>query len=148
MNKKREIVLDASVLSDIFIKSRKRHKLAMGLAKYIKTHRIKVTIPMHAILELKCAIDNERLIQGRGKLAEIFPQSNPLEINIIAIDEEFIHKYYDLDIPYIKAGDLIYILIAKKHHAILITEDKKQAKVAKSINVETYDIEEFLTLFS
>lgn len=142
-----EIILDASVLADIFIKSKKRHALGCRLANYIMKNNIQVTVPMHAVVELKCAIDNERMNPGCGELASAFSDSNPLKLKTISIDQQFIKNYSDLSIPYIKAGDLIYILVAKKHSGILITEDKKQARVAKKLHIETYSVDEYLDKF-
>ena len=140
-----EILIDASVLVDIFVKSRPRHQIACRLANYIKKNRINVLIPMHAILELKCAIDNERQSPGKGDLnKDIFHENEPLGISTISIDQPFINSYFDLSVPYIKAGDLPYVLIAKKKKCYLLTEDKKQYKVALSAGVKAFNIEEYL----
>ncbi|MBN2395211.1 MAG: type II toxin-antitoxin system VapC family toxin [Candidatus Atribacteria bacterium] len=140
-----EIVIDASVLVDIWVKSRPRHQIACKLAKYIKEQHIDVFIPMHALLELKCAIDNERQSPGKGDLSKkIFNKNEPLEINTISIDQSFIKNYLDLSVPYIKAGDLPYILIAKKKKSYLLTEDKEQYKVASSVGITAFKIKEFL----
>ena len=139
-----EIILDNSVLSDVFIKSRRRHKEGRRLADHIKKNQIQVTVPMHAIIELKCAIDNERLSPGRREVSKVFTEESPLKLKTISIDQKFLREYIDLSIPYIKGGDLIYILVAKKHKCPLITEDKTQAKIAKSAGVMVYTIDEYL----
>lgn len=141
------MIVDASALVDIFIKSRERHQYGCQLASYIKKHKVQVIVPTYAILEVKCAVDNERMVSKRGEVSKTFSESEPLNMKMINIDQKFLREYLDLGIPYIKAGDLIYILIAKKHDGILITEDVRQAKVARSINVETYKIDEFLNKF-
>jgi len=100
---------------------------------------------MHAILELKSAIDCERLSTNCGPLStEYFSENSPLEINQVPIDDKFIRNYFDLTVPYIKSGDLLFILVAKKHQYPLITEDKKQYKAAKKAGVATYNIKEYL----
>jgi|LQYC01.1.fsa_nt_gi predicted nucleic acid-binding protein len=139
------IVIDASVLADFWVKSRPRHFLATNLSKYINKTEIEVYIPMHAILEVKSAIDNERQTPGRGILAsDVFSDKRPLKLRTIPIDQAFIKDYFDLTIPYIKAGDLPYILIAKKLNCLLITEDNKQYNVAAKTGVPVYTIKEFL----
>ena len=142
------MILDGSVLADIFIKSQVRHEIGSRLANYIAKNKIQVTIPMHAILEIKGAIDNERLKPGCGEVSQVFTEEYPLEVKTIPIDQKFLKEYLDLSIPYIKAGDLIYILIAKKHKCPLITEDKMQARIAKSVGIQTYTIKEFLNRHS
>ncbi|MCX5644207.1 MAG: PIN domain-containing protein [Phycisphaerae bacterium] len=139
------MVIDASVLVDIWVTSRPRHNIAQSLARYIKESRLLVTIPMHALLEVKCAIDNERKTPGQGDLRNnVFTQDDPLRVKYIAIDNAFIHDYLDLCVPYIKAGDLPYVLIAKKHNCPLITEDTKQYNVAQRAGVSAYTIAEYL----
>jgi predicted nucleic acid-binding protein len=143
-----EIILDASVLTDIFVKSKPRHELGRMLSSYIKKNQVRVTIPMHAIIEVKCAIDNERLKPGYGEISSDFTEEFPLKLKTISIDQKFLREYLDLSIPYLKAGDLIYILIAKKHQCPFITEDKSQIKIAKSVGIEIYTIKEFLNKYS
>ena len=67
-----------------------------------------------------------------------------MEIKYIAIDNAFIKEYLDLSVPFIRAGDLPYVLIAKKHKYPLITEDKHQYKVARQDGVSVYNIAEYL----
>lgn len=144
-----DIVLDSSVLADIFVKSRSRHEWGRKLSDFIQKKDIKIIIPIHAILEVKSAIDNERLNPVRGEVSkEFFTEDSPLKIRTIPIDQKFLREYHNLNIPYIKAGDLIFILIAKKHGYKLITEDTNQSRVAKSIGIDTYTIEEFLNKYS
>ena len=139
------MVIDASVLVDMWVTNRTRHSLALKLAHYIKASKRTVTIPMHALLEVKCAIDNERQTPEHGNLRnDLFTEDEPLPVKYIAIDNAFIHKYLDLSVPYIRAGDLPYILIARKHNCPLITEDNQQYKVAKQAGVDAYTINEYL----
>jgi len=143
------MVIDASVLVDMWVTNRTRHSHAVKLAHYIKVSKKTVTIPMHALLEVKCAIDNERQTPEHGKLCEdLFTENEPLQVKYIPIDNAFIHKYLDPSVPYIRAGDLPYILIAKKHNCPLITEDNQLYKVAKKAGVVAYKINEYLKLIS
>jgi len=139
------MVIDASVLTDMFISERKRHDAAKKLAKHIKNQNIRVILPMHAIIEIKSAIEQERKQSSSTNLAlDTFPEENPLEFKMVPIDDNFIADYFDKSIPHLRAGDLIYVLVAKKYSCPLITEDKAQYKVAKRIGLETYKIVEYL----
>lgn len=139
------MVIDASVLTDMWIISRPRHSQAVQLARLIQSKDLKPMIPMHAVLELKCAIDSERCIPGKGELdPDIFSESAPLAITPVAIDGYFLREYHDLTVPFMKAGDLPYVLIAKRHNCALITEDIRQYKVAKRFGVNVYTISEYL----
>lgn len=135
------IIIDASVLTDMCLMDRERHTNAVALVKHIQENNIQLTIPMHAILEVKSSIGQERSKPGSG----IIDPGFYLKINeIIPIDNNFINEYMDLSLPHIKAGDLIYILIAKKKNIPLITEDDKQLRVANKSGVAAYKINEFL----
>jgi predicted nucleic acid-binding protein len=143
------MVVDASVLVDMLITNRQRHPLALKLAQHIKTSGLSVTIPIYAVLEIKCAIDAERRTPGHGNLrSDIFSENDPLKVLTIPIDNAFLQKYLDLSVPYIRTGDLCYILIAKKHGCPLITEDAQQYDVAKKVGVSAYRIAEYLDLIS
>ena len=96
-----ELVLDSSVLTDMFVKSRPRHELGRRLSDYIKKSDIRITVPIHAVLEVKSAIDNERLTPGQGELTkEFFTEDSPLKLNTISIDQKFLREYHDLNVPY------------------------------------------------
>lgn len=141
------MVIDASVLTDMFLTDSPRHHNALELVKFIQSNNIIVTIPMHAVLELKCAIANVKLNSGSGDLTAFFSESSPLPINTVPIDNNFFHEYMDITVPYLKAGDLPYILVAKKKNIPLITEDEKQYRVAKQSGVNVFTIKEFIDQF-
>lgn len=143
------MVIDASVLIDMFLTSRPRHCRALKLVQLIKKSGLTVIVPMHAILEVKCAIDNERQTPTHGDLHDgLFTEESPLNCRCVPIDKTFIHEYVDLSVPHIRAGDLPYVLIAKKHKCPLVTEDHGQYDVAKRAGVATYNIDEYLELTS
>ena len=81
-----------------------------------------------------------RYIQNHQNICERIK----LNFKYINIDNKFLHNYLDPSFPYIKASDLIYLLIAKKHKLPLITEDKDQYKVAVQQGIEVYTIKEFI----
>lgn len=140
------MVIDASVLADMFITSRPRHSQAVRLAQLIRETRLTPIVPMHAVLELKSAIDDERRTAGMGELdQDIFTEGAPLAVTQVAIDKKFLHEYYDLAAPFMRAGDLPYVLIAKKHGYVLVTEDRAQYQAAKTFGIGVYTIEEYLS---
>ena len=65
-------------------------------------------------------------------------------ITLIHIDKAFIKKYAMANIPYIKGGDHIFIIIAKIDNYTLITSDKKAISVSKECGVRVFEPEEFL----
>lgn len=65
-------------------------------------------------------------------------------IELIHIDKAFIKKYAMAEIPYIKAGDHIYIAIAKFNNYRLITSDEKMIAVSKECGVRVFKPVEFM----
>ena len=139
----KHFVVDACVLTDIFIETRERHFLANQLNKVLTKKKIKPLVPIHAAFEVKCAIENERIQRPKVNYKDKDP-FNKNRIEHIWLDRKFFEEYWNLSVPYIKAGDRYYILIAKKRNIPLVTEDKKQKKVAKQAGVEAFTIQEFL----
>jgi len=136
----RNIVIDASVLVDIFVTTQQeRHKRSQQLKSFLEKNSFKVKIPMHAWFEVHCAVKNRR----RKKYKDIL-KIEDIDVTFIYLDDKFLDVYWNPDIPYIKAGDLPYILIAKKDGLPLVTEDTDQKRVAIESGVEAFTIQEFL----
>ena len=53
------VVIDASVLTDIFLANRPRHESAKKLWEKIRASRTTVRIPMHGLFELSTAMKRE-----------------------------------------------------------------------------------------
>lgn len=136
----KHVVVDACVLTDIFIKTRKRHCLAEQFKNMMTEKNIRPLIPIHAAFEVKSAIENECLQHPN----EVYNYIDPLKMDHVWLDRKFLEEYWDLSVPYIKAGDRYYILIAKKRNIPLVTEDSTQKKVAVKSGVKAFTIKEFL----
>jgi predicted nucleic acid-binding protein len=83
--------------------------------------------------------------KGKLQFNTAISENDPLQITPIPIDETFVTKYYAVDLPYLKAGDLIFVAMAKGDGSVLITEDDTQYKKAKEAGVTVYRIKEYLT---
>lgn len=146
MGLKNFIVIDTSVLTDIFLESRPRHLQARKLALYLVTNNIRIKFPFHALFELSCAMKDERRSPSFQEYEGI-TENNPLLVDPIPVDENFFSTYFNPKLPYLKAGDLLFVALARGENAILITEDKNQFKAAIDIGIEAYKLEEFLESF-
>jgi predicted nucleic acid-binding protein len=65
-------------------------------------------------------------------------------VELIHIDHDFILRYRMAAIPYIKAGDHIFLAIAKVDGLPLITSDAKMISVAKRCGVKVFHIKELV----
>ena len=135
------LVLDTSVLVDIFNQDSGRHPSALKLANHIVNNNYRVTLPYHALFELGSSMKREIASLNLNKH---ITEKRPLLVNMVPIDDSFLQKYMDTSVPYLKAGDLLFVLIAKKEGLKLITEDVAQYEVARAANVEVYKIQDYL----
>jgi predicted nucleic acid-binding protein len=139
----RPVVLDTGVIVDIFVKNRTRHDDAKRLAEFLIRRDIPVRAPMHALFELTAAI-RQTVMNGPVRGNEGITEVHPLRIEYVTMDLPFFNRYFDPSIPYLKAGDLVVVCLAKGDNAILISEDDRQYAAAEASGVEVYRIAAFL----
>ena len=65
-------------------------------------------------------------------------------IELIHIDKSFIEQYAMVNVPYIKAGDHIFIVIAKVNDYPLITSDANMIDVSKKCGIRVFKPAEFM----
>lgn len=137
------IIVDTCVLIDMFVKSRSRHSQAQQLVTYLHDSGRTVMAPMHAMFEFKHAWDDEK-----ASLSSEFPSPNtkdcPLQLYTVWLDATFFNNCYRPDLPRLKAGDMIFVALAKSDGKPLITEDSEMHKKANEFGVDAYTIQEFL----
>ncbi|MDO9151210.1 MAG: PIN domain-containing protein [Methylotenera sp.] len=102
-----------------------------------------MTMPAHGWFEVWCNIKRIENIDQQFKGVSINEQWK-FPIELIHIDANFISKYGNVQIPYTKAGDHIYIVVAYINHYPLVTTDKGMAKIAKEIGVSVYSPADFM----
>jgi predicted nucleic acid-binding protein len=142
------IVIDSSVLVDMFVKARPRHAEAYRLREYLYQHKISLREPMHAVLELGSAIRQERRerqLPVKDWWADNVTQDRPLDLTFVPIDETFLGRYSNPSIPHMRAGDFPFVAIAKCEGLPLITEDTDQRTAALACGVQVFSISEYLT---
>jgi hypothetical protein len=99
-------------------------------------------MPAHGWFEIQCA--SQKLgLEKRFKGPAIAGRMD-CPIELIHIDKEFIEKYAMADIPYIKAGDHIFVAIAKLNDYPLITSDKKMIVASKKCGIRVFKPVEFM----
>ncbi len=143
----KEIVVDTSVILDILVTSRPGHKFGKLIGVYLIDNGIKIKVPMHAMFEIKSGLLHAKkaaVDQGASlKLNEDISESTPLQYDFLPIDTAFFAKYFDAELPYIKAGDYMNVAVAKVDGLILLTEDPAQYTAALTAGVTVYTCEEF-----
>lgn len=102
-----------------------------------------VMMPAHGWFEVWCSLNRLEHIDKTFKGVSINGQWRfPFEL--IHIDDHFIKKYGNVKIPYIKAGDHIYLVVAYVNRYPLVTTDNGMAKIAKQIGVSVFSPSEYI----
>ncbi len=96
-----------------------------------------MTMPAHAWFEVECSL--KKLSQNRGFVGPVFDGQMRYPVELIHIDDDFITKYRMADIPYIKAGDHIFVAVAKLNGYPLVTSDTKMLNVARKAGVRIFE---------
>jgi len=144
-----KVVLDSCVVVDMFMVTRQRHPQAKQLQHELAKTGITVRIPSFSLFEISHAIRQEKRLSN-GKLidgAEGEEQSG-LSVNLVPIDEAFVHKHLDVTLPEMRAGDLTFAALAKGDGLPLVTEDAPLSKAAKAAGIRVFTINEYLTELS
>ena len=99
-------------------------------------------MPAHGWFEIWCTF--KKLEQDRRFVGPILAGKMEYPINLLYIDEQFIKKYTKPDIPQIKAGDHIFVVVAKVNDYTLITSDVQMIKVSKECGIKVFTPAEFI----
>lgn len=139
-------ILDANVFVDSFDKASPSHKICWEMLDFLAKYKIVPTMPMHGWFEVQV---NLKKIQGKGNLLHpIFDSKHEFKLEYIHIDDVFLANYANIDVEYIKAGDHIYLVVAKKHNKRLVTSDEKMLRVAKRSGIQAMTPAEYMASFT
>ena len=137
-----KLLVDSCVFIDWFDPQSPNHLAAAQLLEELHARDLLITMPAHGWFEVQCAfqkLSSEQRFEGpviAGKMC--YP------VELIYIDKPFMEKYAMADIPYIKAGDHIFIAIAKINDYPLITSDARMIDVSKQCGVRVFEPIEFM----
>jgi predicted nucleic acid-binding protein len=140
------IILDACVVIHAFDSDAEQHVEARDLVKILKEKNFRVVMPMHGFFEIQCAMKRMTRVEGRTIKSPFNEEVKGLQITPQPIDHKFIENYFEVDIPYAKAGDSIYMVMAKKLGLPLVTRDKGMYKVSKRAGINVLTISEALNV--
>jgi len=137
-----KLLVDSCVFIDWFDPKSDNHLAAADLLTELKVRNLLITMPAHAWFEIQCAF--QRLIQEGRFVGPLIDGRMDYPVELVHIDELFIETYSMADVPYIKAGDHIFIVIAKVNDYPLITSDAKMIDVSKKCGVRVFEPAEFM----
>lgn len=100
-------------------------------------------MPMHGLFEIRCTI--RRITElDRKEVAPPYTELNQLPIRPVPIDHKFVENYAEVDVPYAKAADTIFLVMAKKLGLPLVTRDKPMYRKAQEAGIRVFDVSEAL----
>lgn len=106
-----------------------------------------ITMPAHGWFEVWCNLKRIERIDKQFS-STTFDGFRHYPIRLIHIDAHFISKYGNVDIPYARAGDHIYLVVAHVDLYQLITWDKPMVKIARELNIDVENPTDYLALAS
>lgn len=139
-----EIIVDSSVFIDTFQKNSRTRSDSIAFIDHLVSNNQIVTMPAHGWFEVSCNIKRLSDIE-RKYLPPIFAGKMQCPFKLIHIDAQFIEKYGNVIIPYTKAADHIFIVVAFVNKYPLVTYDEGMRKIAKELKVPVYYPKEFLS---
>lgn len=142
--KHRIIIIDACVIIHAIDSDSESHEDARKLVDKVLKAQCEVVMPMHGFFEIQCAMKRMTTVEGRKITSHFNSELKAIKIRSQPIDHKFIENYFDVEIPYAKAGDTIYMVMAKKLGLPLITRDSGMYKTSKNAGINVYTIQEAL----
>ena len=138
-----KLLVDSCVFISAFDSKSQNYELSHNFLEWLLEKKLIITMPAHAWFEILCTLRrlerNDKSFKGRQVCGN---WTYPIEL--IHIDDAFIKKYGNVDIDYIKAGDHIFLVVAKLNSFPLITIDKKMRDVALIEKIPVFTPEEFM----
>ncbi|MGD0337569.1 MAG: PIN domain-containing protein [Bacteroidota bacterium] len=142
---KDRIVLDSCVIVAALEPSDVNHAVCRALVDKLINGPYQIRMPMHGIFETACTFTRLRTIDKK-----ILPDGfslgwQKIPIEQVPIDIDFVKEYLDQDLPYLRAGDYIYLAMSKKMGLPLITNDQELYSKSRMCGVSVFTPEEFLS---
>jgi predicted nucleic acid-binding protein len=132
-----KLIVDSCVFIDAFDPLSPNHPAAVQLLAELRARSLLVTMPAHGWFEVQCAF--QRLYSEQRFVGPCIAGKMDYPIELIHIDNLFIEKYAMADIPYIKAGDHIFVAIAKINGWPLVTSDAKMIAISEQCGVRVFE---------
>ena len=132
-----KLLVDSCVFVDAFDPGSPNHKESLTLLTYLRAKDKPITMPAHAWFEVECAL--RKLASEKRFVGPVIEGAMRYPVELMHIDAEFIDKYSMADVPNIKAGDHIFLAVAKIDGYPLITSDSQLLSAARRCGVRVFE---------
>jgi predicted nucleic acid-binding protein len=131
------LLLDSCVFIDAFDPRSANHRASKDLLDLLLGQSIVASMPAHGWFEVQCAL--RRLAEvDKAFVAPTFAGRMEYPLKVIHIDDHFIKKYQMAPVPHIKAGDHIFVAVAKIDGYTLVTSDSGMKSAAETADVRVF----------
>ncbi len=138
-----KIIVDSNIFINSFNKKCEHRDESINFLTTMADTAQQITMPAHGLFEIMCSL--KRLSEkDRTYVHPVILGKTEYPIEAIHIDYDFIEKYSSVEIPYIKAGDHLFLVVAKYNDYPLITRDGGLTKKAKEAGVNVYTPTEYI----
>lgn len=130
------MMIDSNVIVDTFDQRSDNYKASLTFMNKIVQNRILFLMPMHGWFEIKCNI--AKIEKACGIIPPFFNGQQEMLIEFVHIDDNFINKYSEVELPFIKSKDHIFLVVGKLNSLPLITWDIQMTKIGKEANIDIH----------
>lgn len=131
-----KLLFDSCVFIDAFDPDSPNHAESLQLLEILASKEVSVVMPAHGWFEVQCSL--QKLGADRRFAGPTLKGNMQYELKLIHIDDKFIQKYSMAEIPYIKAGDHIFLAVAKVDGYSLVTSDGKMKQIGAACGVQVF----------
>jgi predicted nucleic acid-binding protein len=142
---KDRIIFDSSVIVSALEPTDVNYVVCRALIDKLINGHYQIRIPMHGIFEIACTFTRLRTIDKKTIPDTLALEWQKIPVETIPIDDDFVKEYLDQDLPYLRAGDYIYLAMSKKMGLPLITNDKELYLKSRLCGISVFTPEEFLS---
>ncbi len=140
------IMIDSNVIVDTFDQRSDNYEASLKFMNRIVEKRILFLMPMHGWFEIKCNL--AKIEKARGIIPPFFNGQQAMPIEFLHIDDNFINKYSEIELPFIKSKDHIFLVVAKLNSLPLITWDIQMTKIGREVKIDIHNPVEWMALNS
>lgn len=138
-----KILLDSSVFIDGVNSNAENHETSRQLLEWAVNKKKIFSMPAHAWFEIWCTLKRLEKVDKTFKGCPINGNwQYPIEM--FYIDENFLKKYANTELRYIKSGDHIFLALAKVNNYPIVTNDNKMRDVAEGEGIKVYNPKQFI----
>ena len=136
-------IVDSCVFINAMKEDSEFRNQCLSFLEHMAKHKKLITMPAHGWFEVWCNFKRIEKIDKVFKGVTINGQWQfPLEL--IPIDAEFVSKYGNIELPYIKAADHIFVVVCYVNNYPLVTIDEPMTKKARDLGISVFTPEEYL----